>query len=540
MTRPFSPLAIALAPLALGCVRATDASLAGAAAPPARPAVVGRMGEPQAGLAPLRRLTREQYANTIRDLLGLNDPVDLPIDEGVGGFYSNVIAPVTELHIEKYRSAAEALAQHATQNLPALVPCDPAGEGACAATFITRFGRRAYRRPLTPAEQQRYQAMFAAARAKSDFRGGIRVVLETMLQSIHFLYRFEPAGAGRVSPLPPHALASRLSYFLWNTMPDETLLAAADAGQLATADQVAAQAARMVADRRFRDGATSFHLQWLGVVELPGKEKRKKIHPLWSEALRDAMKEETVRFIDHVLREGDGRFATLLTSRQSVVGGPLNELYGLGKKEPAAWHLAALDPKQRAGILTQASVMTVHAHWDKPSLVHRGKLIREKLLCETLPPPPPEVNNTLPPADPKVSMRERFEEHRSDVSCAKCHRLIDPLGAPFEMFDAIGNYRTMDGPSPVDSEGEITGAGTADGPVKTAVELVDRLSKSDVVRECFARQWFRFALGREEAPDEAPSLSAAIKAFRESDFRIPSLIVAIAKTDAFRYQQVAP
>jgi hypothetical protein len=498
-----------------------------------------------AGLAPLRRLTREQYANTVRDLLGFHDGVaaDLPVDEGAGGFYSNAIAPVTELQLEKYRTAAEHLALEAVKNLPALLPCEPKdGEADCAARFIARFGRRAYRRPLTDLEQRRYQALFAEGRVRSDLAGGIRVVLETMLQSIHFLYRFEPepGSAGAAAPIPPYALASRLSYFLWNSTPDETLLAAAESGALDSPEGVAAQAVRMIADGRFRDTATSFHLQWLGVTELPGKEKRKKIHPLWSEELRAAMREETVRFVDHVLREDDGRLETLLTARYSVLQGPLYDLYGLKKPAGAGWQVAALDPKQRAGLLTQASVMTTHAHWDKPSLVHRGKLIREKLLCEVLPPPPPDVNNTLPPFDPKVSTRERFEEHRSDVSCARCHRLIDPLGAPFEMYDAIGNFRTMDGPAPVDSEGELRGTRSNDGPVKTAVELAQRLATADEVRTCVARQWLRFALGREEAPEEAPSLQAALEVFRQSGYRIPALLVAITKTDAFRYQKVAP
>jgi hypothetical protein len=503
---------------------------------------------PAAGLAPLRRLTHEQYANTVRDLLGISDPIlgDLPVDEGAGGFYSNLIAPISELALEKYRTVAEVLAARAAENLPRLVPCDPgAGEIDCAGQFIATFGRRAYRRPLTGAELGRYGQLFAATRNRADFRAGVRAVVQTMLQSIHFLYRFEPAPGtdrARVVPLPPWAMASRLSYFLWNTMPDEALFAEAEAGRLATPEQIAAQAARMVADRRFTDAAVSFHLQWLDVTELPGKEKRKSLHPLWSEELRSAMREETARFVEEVVKTGDGRLETLLTAPYSIAGGPLLKLYGASTTGPGprAWRRIDLDPAQRAGLLTQASVMTVHSHWDKSSLVHRGKLIREKLLCEVLPPPPPEVNNTLPPADPKVSARERFEDHRADVSCAQCHRLIDPLGAPFEMFDAIGNFRTKDGPNPIDSEGELTGTRANDGPVKNAAELARRLATADEVRSCVARQWLRFALGREEAPDEAPSLASAMKAFRESDYRIPALVVAITRTDAFRYQQVSP
>jgi hypothetical protein len=530
--------------------------------------------QPQAGLAPLRRLTREQYANTVRDLLGITDPAtdDLPIDEGAGGFYSNVIAPITELQIEKYRAAAEVLAAQAVENLPALLPCEQAARG-CADRFIAGFGRRAYRRPLLAGEEARYRQLFAETRTHSSFKDGVRVVVETMLQSIHFLYCFEPAPAvdrARVVPLPPYAMASRLSYFLWNTMPDETLFAAAEANALSTTEEIAGQAARMVADARFTDTAVSFHLQWLDVVELPGKEKKKSQHPLWSENLRTFMREETVRFVTDVIRSGDGRLDTLLTAPWTIAAGPLVTLYGPASKQPTgkkekddkpksildqarpapdppklrpsdfSWRRLDLDPTQRAGLLTQASVLTVHAHWDKSSLVHRGKLIREKLLCEVLPPPPPDVNNTLPPTDGKVSARERFEEHRAEVSCAKCHRLIDPLGAPFEMFDAIGNFRTKDGPADVDSEGELKGTRNADGPVKNAVELARRLAGADEVRECVARQWLRFALGREEAPEDGPSLSAALAAFRASDYRIPALVVAITKTDAFRNQQVMP
>jgi Protein of unknown function (DUF1592)/Protein of unknown function (DUF1588)/Protein of unknown function (DUF1595)/Protein of unknown function (DUF1587)/Protein of unknown function (DUF1585) len=539
--------------VAFGCV-AAPAACAGLTAPSplsrlsdvVRPGMAGGGSSPlAAGPAPLRRLTREQYANTVRDLLGFTGGVDadLPVDEGAGGFFSNAIAPVTELQLEKYRGAAEQLAWRAVRNLPALVPCDP-GDPSCASRFIAQFGRRAYRRPLTAVEQRRYQAIFAEGQAAADFAGGIRLVLEAMLQSIHFLYFCEEvpsAPAGTVVALDPSALASRLSYFLWNSTPDLTLLAAAEAGALDTGDGVAAQAVRMIADRRFRDAATSFHLQWLGVSELEGKEKNKKFHPLWSEELRAAMREETVRFVDHVLRDGDGRLETLLTARFSFLGGPLYALYGIKPAGPVGgWQRVALDPAQRAGLLTQASVMTVHAHWDRSSLVHRGKLIRERLLCEILPPPPPDVNTTLPAADPKVSTRERFEQHRSDVSCARCHRLIDPLGAPFEMYDGIGNFRTMDGPAPVDSEGELRGTRASDGPVRSAVELVERLAGADEVRTCVARQWLRFALGREEVPEEAGSLNRAVQAFRDSGYRIPALLVAITRTDAFRYQKVAP
>jgi hypothetical protein len=471
---------------------------------------------------------------------------DLPIDEGSGGFYGNAIAPVSELFLEKYGRAAELVGRKVAGRLGELLPCDPArvGEGACARLFIERFGQRALRRPLEADEIAAYERVFAAGRAASDFRGGIRLVVQGMLQSPHFLYLFEsppaPSGAAAaVAPVPPYALAARLSYFLWSTTPDEALLAAAASGALGTRAGVLAQAERMVKHPRFADTLRSFHLQWLDVTELGGQEKRTKVYPLFNDDLRAAMREETVRFVDHVMREGDGRLETLLTARYSFLGGPLFELYGLGK-EKRPWQQVALDPQRRAGILTHPSVMTVHAHWDKPSLVLRGKLVREKLLCTVLPPPPPDVNNTLPQADPKVSARERFEDHRSEVSCARCHKLIDPLGTPFEHYDGIGAWRTEDGPRPVDPEGEIRGAGKSDGTVKDAIDLVTKLAASDDVRACVARQWFRFALGRDEAPEDAASLGAIRRAFETSGHRVPALVVAIAESDAFRFERVRP
>jgi hypothetical protein len=569
----------------------------GQARPPERPAV--EAAPAVAAATPLRRLTQEQYRNTVRDLLGIGDiGTDLGIDEGIAGFFGNTIAPASELHLEKYGRAAELIARQAVTRLPALLPCDPASaeQAACARSFVAQFGRRAYRRPLTAGEQAMFEALHAAGRQQQDFATGTRLVLEAMLQSPHFLYLMEaPAGqpgpAG-VRPVASLALASRLSYFLWNSMPDEALLLAAETNRLGTRAEVSAQVERMLRDRRFGDAVASFHLQWLDLTELGSVEKRNRIYPRFTHDLRAAMREETVRFVEDVVRQGDGRLATLLGARYSIVNGPLRDLYGLddagrfvpppapsqpapaadaqgnkdnkdgkGKdskddkkaddavndepkekpkpvtKDKDVWRRVELGDARRAGLLTQASVMSMHAHWDKPSLVLRGKLVREKLFCTVLPPPPPDVNNTLPQFDPKVSARERFEDHRADMGCAKCHRLIDPLGIPFEGYDGIGAVRTMDGPAAVDAESDVTDTVASNGPVKNAVELMDRLSKSDEVGDCAALQWFRFAIGRDEVPEDAASLAHIRRAFREAGYRVPALVAAIAGSDSFRYQR---
>ena len=191
---------------------------------------------------------------------------------------------------------------------------------------------------------------------------------------------------------------------------------------------------------------------------------------------------------------------------------------------------------QRSGVLTQASVMTVLATAEHTSPILRGKFVRERLLCEPIPPPPPGVIITPPKVDPKVTAKQRFAQHRADASCAGCHQLMDPIGFGFEHYDGVGRFRTaVDGAFPVDAVGELSGTGASDGPFDGAVELGARLASSEQVRRCVAAQWFRFALGRSERDGDASSLAAAYQAFEREGFDIRELVVAITRTDAFRH-----
>jgi hypothetical protein len=505
----------------------------------------------KAASAPLRRLTAEQYRRSVRDLLGLSAPfldgLRLPLDEGTAGFFANTLAPVSELQLDQYGRAAEAIAKEASAQLPALVGreggCGADLEGGCVDRFIERFGRRVYRRPLGSDERQALRALYDGERGAAGSTAGYKLVVQALLSSPHFLYLVEnPSGKAGVQPVAPFALAARLAYYLWGSTPDAALLEAAEKGQLGTVAGLRTETARLMRDERFADSLASFHMQWLDLTELPAVEKRNKIYPLFTPELRAAMQGETTRFADRVIRQEDGTLETLLNGRFSVLGGGLFELYGLPvpPDKGATWQRVNLSASSRAGLLTQPSFLTMHAHWDKPSLVLRGKTIRERLLCTDLPPPPPDVNNTPPPLDPKVSMRERFEDHRSEVSCARCHRLIDPLGIPFESYDAIGALRTMDGPVPVDPSSELGGTAHSDGPVKNAEELAARLAGSDEVRDCLVTQWFRYALGRDVGPADATSLAQLRQTFRQAGSRIPVLIAAIPATDSFRYVEVTP
>lgn len=508
----------------------------------------------EVGRSPLRRLTRDEYANTVRDLLGVSDDVAeetasrLGSDEKLGAFAANAVTPVTNLRVEQYATAAQTLAGTAVADLDALLaPCAPStdGEDACATAFIERFGRRAYRRPLTAAETSSFFEVYTVGKSVEDFRFGIQVVVEAFLQSPNFLYHVELGAeaddTGALRVVDAWELASRLSYFLWSSMPDDTLLDAAETGALDDPAALAREAERMLDDPRAAATIATFHEQWLRIDDLDTLEKDATLFPSFDTTMRTAMRDETTRFADHVIREGDGRLETLFTASYSFLDGPLFELYGVDRPaDHDPMTPVALDPTQRSGILTHASLLARQSHANQTSPVHRGKLIRESILCQPIAPPPPGVSTAVPEPSPDATTRERFAAHDSDPACAGCHVLMDPIGLGFESYDAIGAFRTMEGTRTIDATGEIVATRDVDGTFDGAVELSQLLSQSDEVRECVARQWFRFATRRIEGPADACSLGRVFGAFVESDFDVRALMLSIVTTDAFRYRRTTP
>lgn len=511
-------------------------------APPSR-LVAASHEAPRAALvaapAPLRRLTNEEYDNTVRDLLGMSDrpAAGFPPDEAVGGFENNTVTPISQTGVERYMEAAEALAARAVQHLDALSPCSSGAQPAsCAERFLDTFGRRAYRRPLEPRERAALLALFDAELARTGYVHAIELVLTAMLESPSFLYRAEPAdGATAARALSGYELATRLSYFLWASTPDDALLDAAETGTLETVDGLERAARRLLADPRAKDGVRSFHRQWLDLRVLDTASKSAAQFPAFTPELKAAMVEETLRFSTYAVFQGGDTVATLLTSRRSFVNAGLAKLYGVPAPEGSDFQLVELPTRQRSGLLTQASLLAALSSADETSPILRGKFVRERLLCERIAPPPPGVAAQFPPFDPKLSRRQRFARHSSDESCAFCHHTLDPPGFAFEHYDAMGAWRTVDGAFPVDATGVLTGTDDADGPFDGVVELGARLAASDQVRRCIATQWFRAAVGRVERPEDAPSLDAAFLGFRRAGFDVRELLVAIVRSDAFRH-----
>jgi hypothetical protein len=418
------------------------------------------------------------------------------------------------------------------------------GEEACALEIAKRVGRRAFRRPLTAADEQLLMAAYAAGRDGGTYAEGIEVMIRAILQSSHFLYRLEtttPTDAtAALVPLSPFELATRLSYLIWASAPDDALLDAAERGELATREQVGARARAMLDDPRARGAVGHFFRQWTGTTRLDITSKAAALFPAFNDELREAMRAELPAFVEHVIWSADHNLRTLFTAPIAFVNAPLAELYGVAAPAGPAPALVDLPAEHgRAGILTQAGFLSVQAHPDQTSPVLRGKFVRSMLLCDPPDAPPPDVNVSVPSIDQGGTARERFSAHlTTGAICMGCHLDMDPIGLTFENFDAIGRWRETDAGRPIDVSGEIFNVTDAalQGPFVGARALAEKLAGSDLVRDCVATQWFRFAAGRQEAQADSCSLGTFQEALAASGGDLIELIVGMTQIDSFWYR----
>jgi hypothetical protein len=355
---------------------------------------------------------------------------------------------------------------------------------------------------------------------------GFRLVVEAMLQAPSFLYHADLGEQTAPSETPvalkPYELASRLSYFLWNSMPDDALFALAESGELSEAATLGAEVDRMLADDKALDAIPLFHLQWLGVSEREDTEAER------------ARRAEMARFSDAVVRQGDGLLSTLFTANYSYPEGPLFDIYGIS--EPSGFSVGdqVEMPAERSGLLTLAAFLGSHAHGDDSSVVHRGIAIRENVLCQMIDPPPPDANVTPLPPTEGMTARDRFRAHQSADACAGCHSQMDPIGLAFENFDGTGAYRTMENGIVIDASGEILDASDdLAGTFVGVAELSQKLAQSRFVGDCVANQWFRFSLGRMESVDDACTLSEIHEGFATSGYDVRALMKSIVLSEAF-------
>jgi hypothetical protein len=500
----------------------------------------------QRPVAPLSLLTRTQYDATIADLLGDNSQPSqaFPAENEVSGYNNN-----TEVHIanpllvEQFMGTAEGIAGRAiAANLTTLAPCSgssSAEQTTCGASFVTSFGKRAFRRPLTADEAVAFNTLFNGLNATRGYSAAIELTLQAMLQSPQFLYRMDSERAptpetGAVA-LDSYQIASRLSYFLTNSMPDAQLFAAADANALASTAEIETQARRLLETPRAKAMVRDFNQQWLQLDGLSGLARNPPESTSDVKGIGADYRESLLQFLDQAFwQQGDLR--SLLLSPVKFVNRRL--AFVLGEVAPESGFVSVADSPGSVGLLSQPGLMAMLAHSDQSGPVQRGVFVRQRLLCLDVPPPPPNFNPIPPDPDPKLTTRERFAVHTQSPDCYACHKLIDGTGFGFEAYDQLGRYRTQENGRPIDTSGEMlaTGDAAVDGPYDGVLELSNRLAVSPRVERCLATNWYRYAMGRVESEADGCSLREVEQKFSASGGQFKELLVAVTLTDAFRYR----
>jgi hypothetical protein len=498
---------------------------------------------------PLRRLTRLEYDNTVRDLLGdaTSPGRGLPEDETHHGFNNNAdVQGISPLHATGYVEIAEAIASRV--DLAPLVPCK-GEDDACAQAFVEGLGKRAFRRALRPEETQRLLAFFRVRKAEGGFEHAARHTIQLMLSAPQFLFRIEGSpSAGPATRLTPYETASRLSYLILGSMPDAPLFQAAETGKLTTADDVVREAKRLLDDPRARGRMRDFFGQWIEAGKILFVNRDTKTYTGFAnDVIPGLLHEEAVTFVEHVAMDPDkGAFETLFTGTFSYGRARLLQFYGLPQaKETAATRDNVrefkTDPARFSGLLTHAGALAANALEDQTHPVYRGRWVRERFLCQRPPPPPPGVMAAPPEVAPGLPTRERWARHSRDAACSACHRLLDPIGFGFEAYGPDGRYRLAEGGRAIDASGEILDGADAAGRFTGVVELGKKLAASETVRECLATQLFRYTYGRAEHPDDRCALGALQAGFKAAGGNLRALVLAVVSGENFLYRgQPAP
>ncbi|MEQ8277268.1 MAG: DUF1592 domain-containing protein [Deltaproteobacteria bacterium] len=497
--------------------------------------------------ARLHRLTLRQYRNSVRDLLGPVDvPEDLEVDTPLHSFTTVGASNLTigPRAAEQYEAAARDLAAQVftPDRREGFVGCAPADAAdPCVRAFLERFGGQVFRRPLDVEQLDRWSAVIADV---EDRLGSVWAALEMttagLLMSPQFLFRVDvgvPEG-GRLR-YDGYEMAARLSYFLWSSTPDDALLAAAADGTLDSAAGIEREARRLLADPRARDALLAFFSEHLKLERLDTIDKDPALFPQMSPTLGESMRQELLLMIDDIVFERDADLRTIFDTDTTFVNPELARLYQV----PASFvgeefvKVQFAENSPRAGILTSGAFLALNAHATLTSPTLRGRFVRQSLLCQDIPAPPPTVNTTIPAQDPNVgpeTLRQRLERlHLAEPTCAGCHNRMDPLGFALEAFDAIGAYRTTDNGIAVDTRGSLDGL-----PFKDAKGLGGILRERREVAACMAQMTYRYASGHLETRGEVAVLYELADAFEASDFSFTELVVAIVRSDGFRYAGV--
>ncbi len=489
------------------------------------------------------RLTHSQWEATVKDLFRLPAASGLSAgftpDPQLGRFDNNIARLGLSTGLWRdYQQAAEAVAASVVSD-PALyagLVTDPATADARA--FVIAFGLRAFRRPLTELEVARHVALFEGAPAlfpdQDPFPAGVQLVVQSMLQSPFFLYRAElnTSDGYAGTTLDGFEMASRLSFLLWNTMPDDELFAAAQAGELTSVDSLRGHAERLFDDPRTRAQFRRFHYQAFKVAEYGDLDKSTQVFPDWRPELGAMFQEETARFLDGVVMN-DGGIADVLTSNTAYVNADLARIYGVPGTFGDEYQEVKLDAATRAGLLTRAGFLARNATLTEPDPIHRGVFVNLDILCRPIAAPPNIPNDLVLIGE---TNRERITSITGEGTCgAGCHHsTINPLGFAFENYDAVGGYRTTDNGLPVDSAATYVFLDGRSISFANAVDLSQQLAESPEVHDCYATQLLEFVLGRDLAKLDQRIVKTLGARSLEEQLSIKALVLEIVTSRTFR------
>lgn len=493
----------------------------------------------------LRRLTTEQYVTTVQTLLGVDTSAMPPIEHvsPAGGFSAigASTVSVTAMGVSQFEEAARYLAHaaYATDGPGRKrMPCTPSGAGdtTCFTSFVSSFGQKAFRRPLTTDERDRYVAATSdIAKTTNDPWQAIEAIVSAFLQSPSFLYLPEvgapdPKDATRYR-YDAYEMASRLSYFFTNDMPDDALLAAAASGELLTPDGITKQVARLQTSTLAHTSVGAFFSSLLSLDDLETLSRPKELFPKYSPTLGPALRQETLRVIEDLVFSRDTDYRRLFDQKETFVNAELAALYGVSAPSGGDFQRVTLpDASHRAGLLGQAGVLAARDHSDETSPTRRGLFVLTRLLCEDLPLMPPAGLQIPQPPGGLITARQRLQEHATNAVCASCHSVTDPVGLSLEHFDAMGTYRENDHGMAIDDTGTIDGM-TYHG----VVELGALLRDHPALAPCLIQSLYGVAVGHLATEFDRKSFSSLVAAFDDDGARVLGLLASIAASDGFRY-----
>ncbi len=504
-------------------------------------------GEPQSKAGPpnIRRLTEVQYRNIIGDVFGTRISIAGSFDPLVrtAGLYSlgASSARMTPSGFEQYDRMAQSIAQQVTspENRDVLVPCAPqdakAADDACAKQFFGEIGRILYRHKLTDAElNAKVAEAHEAADVTHDFYSAIGSGLAGMLVSPQFLFVVDTLQTDKngQASLTPYAKASRLSFFLWDTTPNEELLNAAEKGELETEAGVAKHVDQMIASPRLQGGVRAFFSDMLALDDFDNVEKDSIIYPSYSLAVANDAKEQTLRTIVDLTVTKRGDYRDLFTTRDTFMSGPLGRIYHVPVNRPDGGWMRYTFPQEqeRAGIITLVSFTAQYAHPGRSSPTLRGKAIRESLLCQHVPDPPGDVDFSgfNDPDSPSKTARQRLEAHATNATCAGCHKVTDPIGLALERIDGAGQIRSAENGVEINPAGDLDGVKYSD-----AVGLGKAMHDNPAVPACAVQRAYSYAVARTLTPDDRAFTEYLGKSFAGNGYRMPELLRQIAVSKPF-------